>query len=318
MAMIKNSGNRGDEDIHESTGLVTACYGADYRVDVEGRTIRAFLGGRFRIRDYGDYNPLAVGDRVSLKFYKKGWLITSIEERKNVFARKAPGKIPCRQVLASNLDQVLAVFSVTIPLFEQLRLDTILTAAEIAGIRPVIVFNKIDLLDSTEKVQWERKREEYLSAGYSSITTSAFEGTNMERLREILEGRMNVLSGPSGVGKSTLLNALFPGLGLKVRELARKSRTGRHATTYSKMFPLQNGGYVADTPGSRYFRLWGITSGELDGGFPEFFPYMNECRFKDCSHRKEPDCRVIEAHLNGEISQGRYESYLSLFEQLRK
>ncbi len=297
--------------------LVTACFGAEYRVLVEGEEQKAFLGGRFRINT-GDYNPLTIGDRVTLRKEKSSWLITEIEERKNCFCRKAPGRLLVRQALGANIDQVMAVFSVAQPRFVQLKLDTILAAAVHTGIPAIILLNKIDLLTEDKTEKWNRIINVYADAGFPVLLTSAKDGRGLDQVSNLLRDKMSILSGPSGMGKSTILNALFPGLGLKVKKLARKSGLGTHTTGFSRLFPLPTGGYVGDTPGSRYFILWDVPSRQLASCFPEIEQLSELCRFDDCSHGTEPECGVLNALRKGELSKERFKSYRVLYEKILK
>ena len=295
-----------------SNCLVTACFGSEYKVFAEGKEQNSFLAGRFRITAE-DYNPLAIGDRVTLRKDKESWLITEIEKRRNSFYRKAPGRLRIRQVLGANIDQVVTVFSVFKPRFVQLKLDTILTAAADAEIPAFIIFNKIDLLPKKKHELWHEITEMYLNAGFPVIKTSGIDGRGLNRVRALLENKISILSGPSGMGKSTIMNALFPGLGLEVKKLARKSGMGKHTTAFSRLFPLPAGGYVGDTPGSRYFNLYDIPSRKLASCFPEIEKKSTLCRFDDCSHDTEPGCAVLDALRKGEISEARYRSFRILY-----
>ena len=217
-----------------------------------------------------------------------------------------------QHVIAANVDVVLIVSALAEPGLKLSLIDRYLVAAEIGGVRPVIVLNKADLVDMP-LYQWVVGL--YSQLGYETIVTSAADGRGLDRLRALLAQGVTAVSGQSGVGKSSLLNAIQPGLNLKVREVSDWTSKGKHTTTTAELIRLDLGGYVVDTPGLRQFELWGVVPGELEGHFVEFRPYIPHCRFPDCSHTHETRCAVKEALHWGQIHAGRYESYLKLYEQ---
>jgi ribosome biogenesis GTPase len=214
-----------------------------------------------------------------------------------------------RQVIIANPDQAVFVFACTQPAPRLGMLDRFLVVSERQGIPAVIVANKVDLVPMTEA---ESLFERYLPLGYPLIYTSAPHRMGIGALRQRLEGRISVLAGPSGAGKSSLLNALQPGLGLSVREVSQATEKGRHTTVVRQLFPLQGGGYVADTPGLKALALWDIAPEEVDGYFPELRSLVPHCQFSDCTHVHEPGCAVQEAVRRGQVHPGRYESYLRM------
>ena len=214
-------------------------------------------------------------------------------------------------MIVSNVDQVLIVSALEEPGLKLPLVDRYLISAEKGGVRPIIVLNKADLVDLAS-YQWVIGLYELL--GYETVPTSAADGRGIERLRSILARGTTAFSGQSGVGKSSLLNAIQPGLNLRVREVSNESK-GRHTTTHAELIGLNGGGYVVDTPGLRQFELWDVEPAELEGFFIEFRPYIPQCKYPDCSHTHEGSCAVKDAVHWGQVHEGRYESYLKLYFQ---
>lgn len=276
------------------------------------------LPGRMK-KEWQDSSLVAVGDLVSISINDDGTgTIEQIGERKSVLSRTRPSahnRTVTRdqeQVLVANLDQVIFVFSTKTPHPSLRKLDRFLVVAEMNEIPAIICVNKIDL------VKEEKARKLfglYEAIGYPVIYTSVKQGRGIDELRSCLKDKISVLTGSSGVGKSSLLNVIEPGLGLKVHEVSKASGKGLHTTRYAELFPLQMGGYVADTPGIRGLALFDLEPTEIDAYFREIAPFVPDCRFSDCSHRHEPGCAVREAVQRGEISEQRYDSYLRLREE---
>jgi ribosome biogenesis GTPase len=235
------------------------------------------------------------------------WAIEKVHERHSVLARRAPGKAPRAKVIVANVDQVMIVFAAARPEPHLRMLDRFLVICESTGLEAVIVANKIDLTGP------ERAADifaPYERIGYPVLYTSPKQEIGIDLLEERLRGRISALTGPSGVGKSSLLNAVQPGLALRVASVSDAVQKGQHTTVTAQLVPLELGGYVADTPGLRELGLWGIPEDELDQCFPEFEPYIGECRYtRSCTHTHEPGCAVRGAVESGEISATRYESY---------
>jgi len=253
----------------------------------------------------------AIGDRVLVSRIEDGQgLIEAIAPRKRIISRMAP--IPrgeYEQIIIANPDQIVFVFSCAEPPPRMRMLDRFLIIAEEQSIPALIVANKTDL------VTMEFARElfgHYADLGYSLIYSSVPKGKGITQLKEDLIGKISALAGPSGAGKSSLLNAIQPGLGLTIQKVSQATGKGKHTTVASELFPLEGGGYVADTPGLKALALWDIEPEELDGYFPEIRPLVAQCQFSDCTHSHEPGCAVIEAVENGEIHPQRYDSYLRL------
>ncbi len=257
-------------------------------------------------------NVVAVGDRVWFRPAGSSGdegLIEKVEARQGVITR---GYRRRQHVIAANVETVLIVASLAEPGLKLSLIDRYLVAAEIGGVRPVIVLNKADLVDMA-LYQWVVGL--YSQLGYETVVTSAADGRGIDRLGTLLEHGVTAVSGQSGVGKSSILNVIQPGLNLKVREVSDWTFKGKHTTTTAELIRLERGGYVVDTPGLRQFELWGVIPGELEGHFIEFRAYIRHCRFPDCSHTHETRCAVKEAVHWGQIHAGRYESYLKLYHQ---
>jgi ribosome biogenesis GTPase / thiamine phosphate phosphatase len=257
-------------------------------------------------------NVVTVGDRV---WFRPGTtpgadgLIEKVETRRGVITR---GYRHRQHVIAANVDQVLIVSAFAEPGLKLGLIDRYLVSAEIGCVRPVIVLNKSDLIDLAA-YQWVVGL--YSLLGYETLVTSAADGRGLNRLRELLSSGVTAVTGQSGVGKSSLLNAIQPGLHLKVREVSEWTAKGKHTTTTAEMIELEAGGLVVDTPGLRQFELWGTVPGELEGHFVEFRPYIPHCHFPDCSHTHETGCAVKEAVHCGQVHAARYESYCKLYLQ---
>lgn len=291
------------------TGTVLRAQGGVYEVETEGGVLEAVLRGKLK-RDDRSGDKVVVGDRVDLVAERSGeetvWAIHRVHGRHSVLARRAPGKAPRPKVIAANLDQVLIVFAAANPTPHLRMLDRFLVIAADAEIRPVIVVNK------TDASGMEAARAlfaPYERAGYTVHYTAAKQGVGVEEVRDALCGCTSALTGPSGVGKSSLLNAIQPGLGLRVAAISEVQNKGRHTTVTAQLIPLECGGYVADTPGLREVGLWEIDRENLQFFFPEFDPFRYDCRYPGCTHVHEPGCAIRVAVEAGHVDAGRYESY---------
>lgn len=306
-------------------GIVLSGTGGIWKVHLAGerRTVEASLRGRLKkSREEGAGNEavglkLAVGDEVRVEpGAHADWSIVEILPRRSKLARRAPGGAHGERLLAANVDQVVVMFAATRPEPHPRMLDRFLVIAEANDLPARIVINKIELAD---RAATEAMFAPYAQAGYDVHYVSVKTRLGLEPLHDALAERVSVLTGPSGVGKSSLLNATFPGANLRVGEISESVQKGRHTTVGAVMLPLpgNEGGFVVDTPGLREVGLWEVAADRLDRCFPEFRRYLDECRFGDCIHVREPDCAVREAVARGEISTARYESYLLLLEDVR-
>lgn len=260
-------------------------------------------------------NPVAVGDQVEVDLASNPASLERVLPRKNWLSRTASSHDPREQVLAANVDQLFVIASVQKPGFSSNRTDRILTTCVWSEIPATLVVNKADLSDEEELSAIEAT---YTKAGVPVLLTSAVDGRGVEELRERLRGKVSVLYGASGAGKSSLLNAIEPGLKLKVGKVSRYWETGKHTTSFSQLWPLSIGGAVIDTPGIRVFRPYGVPIASLRDLFREFAPFQERCRFPDCTHDHEPDCAVFPAVERGEIAASRFASYVEMLDELRK
>jgi ribosome biogenesis GTPase / thiamine phosphate phosphatase len=290
-------------------GTVLEREGSAYRVATDGREVRAVLRGKVKL----DTPKVVVGDVVRLEADPAGDLhgIVGIEPRRTVLERRVPEGRGVRPI-AANVDQVFVVVATRSPDPIPQLIDRLLVLAEADGIAAAVVLNKVDLDPGT--VIAERCRR----AGYPVHPTSVKTGEGLESLRLAMTGRASVVTGPSGVGKSSLLNAIQPGLQLRTGEVSRRIRRGRNTTVSSVMLPLEGGGYLVDTPGFSEVGMWGVDPRSLAECFPDLRPYLGDCRYADCRHRTEPGCRVREALEGGAIAPDRYQSYLALLEELEE
>jgi ribosome biogenesis GTPase len=288
-------------------GTVLERDGAVYRVATADGQVRAVLRGKAK----RDTDRVVVGDRVRLDPDEGGlYGIVGLEPRVTLLERRVPEGRGTRPI-AANIDQVLVVTATVHPAPIPQLIDRLLVVAEANGIPAGVVVNKVDL-DPGTALQ-ERCRR----AGYPVYPTSVRTSQGLDALRQALAGRVSVVTGPSGAGKSSLLNAVQPGLQLRTAEISAKVRRGRNTTVSAVMLPLEGGGFLVDTPGFSEVGLWGVDPGELDDCFPEFRPWLAQCRYADCRHRSEPGCLVREALGRGEIDPSRYESYVTLFDELK-
>ena len=307
---------------HETIdGLVIRSTGSWYNVRTDdGVDVLARARGRFRLAalEIDETNPLAVGDRVALRLENDDTaLVTAIRPRHNQLSRRAAGTRGAvrEHVIVANVDMAWCVQSIFGPKFNPGFVDRFLVAAEARHVSAGLILNKADLMADEPRAQaaMEFWGGLYRDLGYPVLVTSAETGEGVEALRAALGSGVSVVSGPSGVGKSSLLNAVEPGLGLKTSHIGEKTQKGRHTTTFATLYEAA-GGWVADTPGVREFGIWDMAPVELGGYFVEFRPFLPDCKFPDCTHDHEPGCRVVEAVEAGEITEERYASFLGILE----
>ena len=296
-------------------GVVLKGTGGVWHVRADsGETHAASLRGRLK-QEREETKKLAVGDRVILEIDERGvhWAIAEILPRHSKLARREPGSGQGERIVAANVDQVVVVFAAAKPEPHRRMLDRFLVIAEANSLESRIVINKVELVD-LETIQSEFGV--YVVAGYPVHYTSVKQRIGLDELHDVLAGKTSVLTGPSGVGKSSLMNSMYPGLDLRVGEISESVNKGRHTTVGALLHPLPDAGYVVDTAGLREVGMWGLASEHLDECFREFRPHIAECKFGDCTHRVEPGCGVRKAVQEGSISADRYDSYLRLREEM--
>ncbi|MEG0795120.1 MAG: ribosome small subunit-dependent GTPase A [Odoribacter sp.] len=296
-------------------GVVIKSTGSWYAVRLEsGEQVAARIRGKFRMEGIRTTNPVAVGDVVRVEEEKEEYVITDIEKRRNYMIRKSTNLSKESHIIASNVDLALLVITVNHPATPTVFIDRFLATAEAYTIPAVLVFNKTDLYDEEDLALQGGLMMIYRKIGYACYAASAVTGENVEEIKELLRDKTTLLSGMSGVGKSSLINRIEPGLGLKTATISDAHDSGKHTTTFAEMFPLRGGGYIVDTPGLRSFGTIDMKKEELSHFFPEIFAKSEECRFYNCTHTHEPGCAVVEAVEKEEISESRYASYLSMME----
>ena len=273
------------------------------------------MKGNFRLKGIRSTNPVAVGDNVVFDVREDGTAyIVEILERKNYIVRKASNLSKQSHILAANLDQCFLVVTISHPVTSTTFIDRFLASAEAYRVPVTLVFNKADLYDQSESEELEYLTALYKSIGYRSIVTSVLQGTGIEELKAEMNGKVSLFAGNSGVGKSSLVNAVAPQLEAKVGEISKIHDTGMHTTTYTEMFEIMPGSYIVDTPGVKGFGTYNMEAEEISHYFVEFFELSKECKYGNCTHTHEPGCAVLAALERGEIAPSRYQSYLSMLE----
>ena len=316
-----------DNDAGLETGVVIRSPGSWYEVQVGRDVYRAQIRGKFRLEERLATNPIAVGDRVTIRPETNpsesaphgSALIVEIHERTNKLTRRAAGRRPgLEHVIVANVDFAWAVQSILLPKLNPGFIDRFIVMAEYHGIPAGLIFNKADLLTDPIREAVESYRELYQGLGYPVLMTSTKTGEGIGDLQSQLTRKTTVLTGPSGVGKSSLINAARPDLQVRTAEVSSRTRKGRHITSNATLYPLDAGGFLIDTPGLREFGIVDITPEELAHYFVEFRPFLGECRFPNCTHDHEPDCAVIRAvEQGGPIDEERWLSYLNILASVR-
>ena len=301
-------------------GLIIKNTGSWYTVKTdEGLTVECKIKGNFRLKGIRSTNPVAVGDYVTIVRNQEGTaFITDIDQRKNYIIRKASNLSKQSSILACNLDQAFLVVTIKQPETATTFIDRFLAGAEAYRVPVVLVFNKLDLLDEDELRYEKMMVNLYETIGYKCIETSLKEdsrqASGLQEIISLLSGKVTLLSGNSGVGKSTLINAIVPGAHQKTAEISDAHGTGMHTTTFSEMLELPDGGYIIDTPGIKGFGTFDIERTELTSYFREIFKFSKDCRFSNCTHTNEPGCAVKQAVKDHYIAESRYNSYLSMLD----
>ncbi len=304
-------------------GIVIKSTGSWFTVKSDDNIlINCKIKGKFRIQDIKSTNPIAVGDHVEFLVSEEEnaqiGLITNIIERKNYIIRKATNLSKQSHIIASNIDQAFLVVTVNFPVTTTTFIDRFLTSAEAYRIHCILIFNKIDRYSQAQTEHMESLISIYSEIGYTCLKTSARKNIGIDELKELMKNKTNVFSGHSGVGKSTIINTIQPGLNLKTKELSDSHSSGVHTTTFSEMFELDFGGFIIDTPGIKGFGMLEMESWEISHYFPEMFKLLDGCQYYNCSHTHEPGCTVKNAVAEGKIAESRYISYLGLLDEDEK
>lgn len=301
-------------------GLIIRSTGSWYEVLVENENIvKARIKGKFRLDGLKLTNPVAVGDYVTLEMEdneENTASITDIEVRKNYVIRQSPRKKHFLHIIASNIDQAILIITINHPKLKQGFIDRFLLMTSPYDIPVTIVFNKADLYDEDDLLLYGYMKAVYTNIGYNVLLTSAVDGTGIEELQNSLTGKISMLSGQSGVGKSTLLNALHPDLELKTQELSDSSGKGMHTTTFAEMFMIDEETKLIDTPGIKTLSYNHLEVQDIAHNFKEFFILSENCKFNNCTHRNEPNCAVKESIEKGQVAQMRYDNYLVIIDEI--
>jgi len=299
-------------------GIVYRSTGSWYAVHSEGIFYDCRIKGKLRLKGIKSTNPVAVGDHVLFEVDRHATApegnITQIEERKNYIVRKSVNLSKQTHIIASNIDQVFLIITLNNPPTFPAFVDRFLVTAEAYQISAILLFNKIDSYKDFELKEVKEFQKIYQDIGYSTFNISATQGIEIETVKSIMQDKVSMFSGHSGVGKSTLVNAISPGLNIKTAAISKQHQQGMHTTTFAEMFALTKGIKIIDTPGIKGFGVVDMKPEEIGNYFPEFYKRKNKCKFHNCLHHNEPKCAIIEAVEAGIISLSRYTSYLQMLE----
>ena len=299
-------------------GIVYRSTGSWYTVHSEGIFYDCRIKGKLRLKGIKSTNPVAVGDHVLFEVDRHATSpegnITQIEERKNYIVRKSVNLSKQTHIIASNIDQVFLIITLNNPPTFPAFVDRFLVTAEAYQISAILLFNKIDSYKDFELKEVKEFQKIYQDIGYTTFNISATKGIEIETVKSIMQDKVSMFSGHSGVGKSTLVNAISPGLNIKTAAISKQHQQGMHTTTFAEMFALTKGIKIIDTPGIKGFGVVDMKPEEIGNYFPEFYKRKNKCKFHNCLHHNEPKCAIIEAVEAGKISSSRYTSYLQMLE----
>ncbi len=298
-------------------GRVIKSTGSWYQVETDDKSIYSCkLRGKFKIKGIKSTNPIAVGDWVDFDWEEKSetGAITKINERKNYIIRRSVNLSKRSHIIASNIDQALLVVTISQPRTSTGFIDRFLITSEAYHIPVILVFNKIDIYSEKDKEQLNLLRQQYSNIGYKSIEVSVKKELNLESLKEIMKGKVSLISGHSGVGKSALINVLDKTKNIRIGEISEVHSKGTHTTTFAEMHYLNFGAHIIDSPGIKEFGLFNFDKEDLSHYFPEMREYIHKCKFNNCTHVHEPSCAVKKAVENGEIVASRYENYLNMLD----
>jgi len=301
-------------------GIVYKSTGSWYNVkDHSGKMWNARIKGVFKLDEITSSNPIAVGDIVDFEEENQNEqtvIITQIHDRKNYINRQSPRAKSQQHIIAANIDQSLLIATIKEPRTSQGFIDRFLVACEMYHVPAVILFNKTDLYKEKDLAKFEKMKEVYEKIGYKVASTSLKLGQNMDHLETVLKDKITLVSGHSGVGKSTFINAVIPNASIKTQNISGWSGKGQHTTTFAEMYELAFGGKIIDTPGMKEFGLIGLERQELSGYFPEMKQRLNDCQFNNCLHINEPGCAVKQAVVDEQIDEERYISYYNILESI--
>ena len=297
-------------------GFVIKNTGSWYSVKTDdGKVVECKIKGNFRLKGIRRTNPVAIGDHVDIALNQEGTaFITHIDERRNYIIRKSQNLSKQSHIIAANVDQAFLIVTVNYPQTSTTFIDRFLASAEAYSVPVVLVFNKRDILSDDERHYQQSMVHLYETIGYECREISAVTGEGVEGLHKLLKGKITLLSGNSGVGKSTLINQILPEANLRTAEISDAHNTGMHTTTFSEMLELPEGGYIIDTPGIKGFGTFDMEPEELTSYFREIFHFSKDCKFSNCTHTHEPGCAVLKALEDHYIAQSRYQSYLGMLE----
>lgn len=300
----------------DTVGMVIKNTGSWYTVLTDGgSTVDCKIKGNFRLKGIRSTNPVAVGDRVEIIRNQEGTaFITSICDRRNYIIRRSSNLSKQSHIIAANVDQAFLIVTVDYPQTSTTFIDRFLASAEAYNVPVTIIFNKVDLFKGDEERYLDMMVNLYETVGYTCLKVSAETEEGLQQLLPLLEGKITLFSGNSGVGKSTLLNKIVPGAELRTAEISDAHNTGMHTTTFSEMLSLGDGGWVIDTPGIKGFGTFNMEPEEICGYFKEIFRFSKDCRFSNCTHTHEPGCAVRQAVEDHYIAESRYASYLSMLD----
>ena len=296
-------------------GVVIKSTGSWYQVKSENNDfLECRLKGKFRLKGIKSTNPIVVGDKVKIEQSDDSFMIVKLYDRKNAIIRKSVNLSKQTHIIASNIDQAILMITLIAPVTTTTFIDRFLISANAFGVDVILLFNKTDLYTSSEIELQNTLINIYSEIGYKSISVSALKD-DLQKVKDIMKGKINLIAGHSGVGKSTLINKLQPNLNINTKEVSESYRQGQHTTTFSELHELDFGASIIDTPGIRGFGLVEIKKNEIGNYFPEFFKLKGECKYHNCIHLNEPNCGVKQAVIKDEIAESRYFSYLGMLEE---